>query len=300
MEKRTHIFGWISILFFLFSCTSNKQQQYTYTEYRDGGEAFTIEQTITAANDSLAYVQALVQYTANEVDYKRKTRLETFGIDYRMKPVGFSIKNSQGEELKPISEEKATVIRDSFIHDNLGELNYSDEDERKAFAGAEFGMSIKEVSKLPAFKDYHIYENQLSGIRQTVGNETYDIYLLFGDDDELYNVIFTKMTYSNANALDTYIKDRVMNLKEVIEKAYGKPQVNNGYPSIFDLKAGMITWGYKWSMGTKAIRIGVQEKYSGSEYRMYGTIVNVVKENYYKAKQETEDKSKIKEASSMF
>lgn len=169
--------------------------------------------------------------------------------------------------------------------------------EQKAFAEAKFGMSVKEVSKLPTFKNYLKYDNQIDGIREQIGNEKYDIFLLFGDNDALNTVVFTSMAYSDASFLNTTIKKKVENLKTVIETAYGAPSENYGFPSIFELNQGKITWAYIWTVGAKNIKIGVEEEYRGAKYRVYSRITNT-KIASVNVKQQ--DNKSIEESAQMF
>lgn len=270
-------------------------QKYTYVE--NSGEEKK-SKIIEAANDSLAYLEAFTNYCTSEAVYQEMLYLNSDNLQYLDKPLSFSLYDINGNEIPPISDAVLSTIKETVFNDILAK--YSTEGEDKAFADAMFGMSIDEVAKLPSFKDYNKYANQLDGIRIRVGDETYDIFLLFGDKDELYEVIFTTMTYSNASALNTYIKDRVENLRKVIEGAYGEPQSNFGYPSIFDMSEGRITWAYIWRIGKKAIKIGVEEKRSGGEYKMYACIYDTVRELDYRKAKEDKKNNTVKESSSLF
>lgn len=165
-----------------------------------------------------------------------------------------------------------TIRNTAFVIDEQEQI--IPEIQRKAFAEAEFGMSVKEVSKLPTFKNYLKYDNQIDGIREQIGNEKYDIFLLFGDNDALHTVVFTTMAYFDASFLKTSIKKQVENLKTVIETTYGAPSKNYGFPSIFEMNQGKITWAYIWTIGAKNIKIGVEEEYRGGKYRVYSNITN--------------------------
>lgn len=145
---------------------------------------------------------------------------------------------------------------------------------KKAYAGSKFGMSIKEVSKLPHFKDWYMnpgdkdicYE-QL----EIIGNCHYKVKIHF-DNDILYMVEFSSSKYKSATYLETDVAKDVENFKEVISSTYGEPTTSISMPSVLDLKPNQMSVVYLWVVSSKVIKISVMEKYDGAEYSMFALI----------------------------
>ncbi|MBE6244775.1 MAG: hypothetical protein E7108_04570 [Bacteroidales bacterium] len=174
------------------------------------------------------------------------------------------------------------------------------EEEQKAFAGALFGMSKKEVLELNHFKDYKDYSDEGDVIYkwEVIGNKKYTVRLYF-EEDKLNRVSFNNFS-RQADYLDREINDEVLNLREVIEKVYGHPTNDYGIPSILNLYSGRITWAYKWEIGNKEIRIGISEFQYGALYDSYAEIVDKEQEEVKRNLKKQEKERLVEDSSSLF
>ena len=174
---------------------------------------------------------------------------------------------------------------------------------KKAFAGAEFGMSMKEVKSLDYYKDWNADTNNLHKYGLYIGEGYYKGDLYF-NDDRLYCVVIQSTIYRSASSYDSFIKDEVECFKDVIEKAYGRPTKNYGFPDFIRMKKGLTTYAYVWEMGKKRITIGVAEQSSGSRYAMIARIedIDVITqlEKERETRKEASRKKSIEESASLF
>lgn len=291
MQNRLYIVRALAIFvmaFFSVSC-STKVNKYFYAEFTSDNDNPYTQGEITATNDSLAFIAAYEKFFISEAVYMKMIRMNPSSIDYLDKPFRFSLHNADGEGIYlNIPRKDLSSIYEDIVKEVLGTTDIESYfiEERKAFAGAEFGMSIKQVSEIPSFKNYRVYERQINGVRIPIGEDTYDVFLLFEANDELFSVLFTTMIFSDANHLNTSIKHRVENFKEIIQETYGSPANDYGYPSILSLEQGRIKWVYVWNLGRKTIQIGVEESSSGSRYRMYGKISDSIREHANRTQRE--------------
>lgn len=272
---------------FLVGCENFGKKKYLYVEtvrLSGSGSLHHLDpKEIYADDDTSAYREAVERfdisiYVANDMASK--------GEDYERYisfPQKFTLTDAKGN-LISFPEIKSDVIKNLYPKDTSG--------QNKAFEGAEFGMTIDDVKKLGIFNptEWSYSDNSITNSSYSIGGKNYKVSLIF-NSDSLYLVTFTSTygAYLDASYLQTSIKDEVVNFKTVIQKAYGYPEGNKGVPSILDLNAGYITWAYMWKIGTKRINVGIEEKYSGSLYRMFAEIYDA---NRYNAIQELKKKNK--------
>lgn len=165
---------------------------------------------------------------------------------------------------------------------------------KKAYADSKFGMSTKEVSDLPHFKDWNIVPNDSNSVYNycdIIGDRCYNVSMSF-DCDKLYSVEFASNEYRSANYIDTEIRYDIENLKEIITKTYGEPTGIVGMPSIIDINPRTPTVVYEWLIATKYIQICVKEKYSGSEFVMVAYMWDTELASAKKERMEKEEKEK--------
>jgi len=100
-----------------------------------------------------------------------------------------------------------------------------------------------------------------------------------------------------ANYYDTDIKETVYALKYLIEKKYGSPTEDIGFPSFLSMEPNKMIKAYSWKIGEKYIEINVREVYSGSKYKVECAIGNYKESEpvfYYNSnKSEMEDSKKV-------
>ncbi len=280
----------ISVVLFLVSCSNNNNQKnknsyyYWWTgESEKFGTMIYDPIKIEAENDSLAYVHALELFESSQESFANSDHPELL-----YNPVSFSLTNQNGDLISfPEIETPRTKQKQKEY-----EL-----EQNKAYAGAEFGMSKKQVLALEHFNKWQDNLTFISKF-ETVGNQEYIIKLKFLDD-ELYLVTFETFNQS-AVYIDTDIKKAVQNFKEVIQESYGNPSEVFGIPDILRLKAGYISWAYKWNIGTKTIAIGIEEASWGAEYHMHAEILDNVRTNRIIEQNEALKNENIQNSSTLF
>lgn len=280
----------------LNGCTStvksSKEQTYKLViSYKNGrGDVYVAKPIeIKEVTDSAAYLHALEFY--EEVEKLSEVNLisEDYSEFVNM-PTGFSLTNRKGLEIyfdgieTPAMKEKRekTLI-----------------EQKKVFAGAEFGMSKKQIKSLDYYKDWFRELDYLHKYEIKVGDKKYNGYLFFYED-KLYCMDIVSRSYRTASYYDTAVKEDVEHLRAIIESAYGRPTHNYGYPSFLKMKENYTTYAYVWEIGTKKITIGVSEEASGSRYSMRTRIENTEIVDKIKKEKEATDKKKAEEASKLF
>ena len=280
----------ITCILFLIGCANNNNQRiknnyyYSWTgESEKFGTKIYDPIKIEAENDSLAYVHALGLFESSQESLSNSDHPELMFI-----PVSFNLTNQNGD-LISFPEIETPKMKQKQKEYEL--------EQKKAYAGAEFGMSKKQVLALEHFDKWYDNSNSITK-RETIGNQEYNVNLNFLDD-ELYLVTF-ETYHQSAVYIDTEIKKAVQNLKEVIQESYGDPSEVYGIPDILRLKAGYISWAYKWSIGTKTIAIGIEETSWGAEYNMHAEIRDNVRTNRINEQNEALKTENIQNSSSLF
>jgi len=281
----------ITCVLFLVSCANNNNQKnknnyyYSWTGESEKFGTVTYDPIkIEAENDSLAYAHALELFESSQESIANSDHPELMYI-----PVSFSLTNQNGDLIDfPQIETPRTKQKQKEY-----EL-----EQNKAYAGAEFGMSKKQVLALEHFNKWYDNSTSIIANHETIGNQEYNVNLKFLDD-ELYLVTFETYNQS-AVYIDTDIKKAVQNFKEVIQESYGNPSEIFGIPDILRLKAGYISWAYKWNIGTKTIAIGIEEASWGANYHMHAEIRDNVRTNRINEQNEALKNENIQNSSSLF
>lgn len=149
-----------------------------------------------------------------------------------------------------------------------------------AWGGADFGMSVKQVSSLNSFKGYYDSKNSLyplldelilfssnAGIKD-INQISANFY-----NDRLYEINM-ESSYYTANYYDNRLYEIAKSLKSMLEDKYGSPTKDYGYPQFSDLKPKKSITAYFWEIGYKKVYISVDEKYDGYTYRVTCLIRN--------------------------
>jgi hypothetical protein len=173
----------------------------------------------------------------------------------------------------PAYDSKLEMRRDSLSRLRTDSLSLI------AWGDAKFGMSLKEVRKMPMFKEASIstditklFQTMNLYFRQTGIEGLRSISLSFFED-KLYRVDLESKEKS-ANYFETYIKDIAFLLKDLVVKKYGNPQEGEGFPSFLKMEPNIEITAFRWRIGNKDIFITVKEVYSGSNYKVECTIYN--------------------------
>jgi hypothetical protein len=79
-------------------------------------------------------------------------------------------------------------------------------------------------------------------------------------NDMLWRIQITSWRSYLYSALDTSLKDITMNrIRKSFVELYGKPTKDYGYPMVFNLKEGWITYISQWVLDKKTITIGIRQ-----------------------------------------
>lgn len=130
------------------------------------------------------------------------------------------------------------------------------------FGKVTFGISPKEFSRLTP-------SNPVA-----VGNSSYNIEAFFTTKTNLLYMVELKSDLKTANYIDTELNEDMDNIISVISAKYGPPTQDDGKIQFFNFKPGYYQFVKQWDLYTKTIAIGMEEAYTGSEYRVVCQICN--------------------------
>jgi hypothetical protein len=144
---------------------------------------------------------------------------------------------------------------------------YSEEDEKKAFAGAEFGMSIEQVRKISPFNTSDWRQRSsvdmsnndiLECNNYSLGDDNYAVRLDFNSNG-LLRITFTSKEHKSTDDLTASrienvlnrVHSKIYNFKKIIEETYDSPTVVYGLRGASGMQDGHIYYAYKWEIGIK-------------------------------------------------
>lgn len=157
-----------------------------------------------------------------------------------------------------------------------------------AFGKVTFGISPKEYSKL-------ITSNTV-----VVGNSSYNIDAYFTTKTNVLYMVNLESDLKTANYVDTELNDDMDNITSVISAKYGPPTKDEGKIQFFSFKPGYYQFVRYWDLYTKTIAIGMEEAYTGSEYRVVCQISNKKMKEEEQALAATQTESKTLSDTSKF
>lgn len=183
----------------------------------------------------------------------------------------------QAQQVEKLRQDSLTLVKLKRFDDSVAVVKLQREAEilelsKIAFAETKFGMTTKEVLKTDIFKEDTYYGNGIisKSSENKLGNYLYQIGAHF-NNDSLWLILISSKSQT-ANYIDTDLLSSLNNLKDVIAEKYGEPDIINDAPDIFDFKPGFDYNMYRWKVGNKAIKIGMYELSSGSEYKVMCSI----------------------------
>lgn len=249
MNRPLRFLAIVSSLLVLYSC----QNRYT-VKYTSNDMSLTLidgkSMEISAPDDRSAYQKA--------VDYLDDFMSEDIER-YNKSTISLEVKDASGRLIK--FDDIKTKQEELRIQQIL-------EDQNKAYAGANFGMTLDEIKELEHFstKSFKKLQNWFYSINEEkVGNYTYSCSLAFDDNGGLQSVLFTSPWQSDLH-YNTDIISRVRDFTSVISQAYGMATKSNGIPSVSDFYSHTYKKVNTWEVGTKSIDIGIQKRTTASEY----------------------------------
>lgn len=286
----------MAALALLFSCEGNNVYYYTETTR---SQAFGIKVSdpveIKAKDDSTAFAKAYERFRLNVMAFNGVVQ-QNPDLTIVPLPIDFKLVDKAGI---PIYFDSIIKQYDA-VQDELSGIP----DNNKAYAGAEFGMSMKEVLAIDHFKSLKMTKSaDCLTAWDKVGNEDYILNLLFYKG-ELYKVYFE--SGPDYTSVYDFVKDKIVNIRDVFTKAYGTPSYSYGVPGENDRPYGSSLDLYRWSSKNKSIYISYARSNRG-KHRMWAGIMDKNRnEAKQKEKEEQEKKAKneknarINEAASAF
>ena len=249
MNRHLRFMAIVSSLLVLYSC----QNRYT-VKYTSNDMLLTLidgrNMEISAPDDRSAYQKA--------VDYLDDFMSEDLER-YNNSTITIEVKDASGRLIK---------CDDIKTKHEKQQIQRIQEDQKKAYAGANFGMTLDEIKKLDHFrtKRFDKRQNRFYKINEEkVGNYTYTCLLSFDDNDGLESVMFITPWQSDLY-YNTDIISRIRDFSSVMIQAYGMPTKSYGIPAISDFYSTTYKKVNNWEVGTKSIEISVQKKTKASEF----------------------------------
>ena len=151
-----------------------------------------------------------------------------------------------------------SLEREKFLADSLekaGRLNQA----MTAFGEIKFGMT-RDTVQLIMGKTFD------QGKSKVLGAYNYSFSPSFNDAGQLYMLQLQTASESSLQ-LESSVRAKVDNLKQIISTKYGEPKKSFGYPDDFAFVETQIQWTNVWEFDTKTIKIGVASETEGSRYK---------------------------------
>ena len=148
--------------------------------------------------------------------------------------------------------------REKFLADSLAKaarLNQA----MTAFGEIKFGMTRDTVQSIMG-KTFG------QGKSRLLGAYNYSFSPSFNDAGQLYMLQLQTASESSLQ-LESSVRAKVDNLKQIISTKYGEPKKSFGYPDDFAFVETQIQWTNVWEFDTKTIKIGVAAETEGSRYK---------------------------------
>jgi len=171
----------------------------------------------------------------------------------------FNKKKELAEKRIADSIQKVRLLeREEFVADSLenaARLNQA----MTAFGEIKFGMSRDTVQSIMG-------KTLDQGKSKLLGAYTYSFSPTFNDVGQLY-MLHLETASESSLQLESSVRAKVDNLKQIITTKYGEPKKSLGYPDDFAFVETQIQWTNVWKFDTKTIKIGVAAETEGSRYK---------------------------------
>lgn len=256
------------------------EQEYKYTETtRSKATGIKVSEPviIKAKNDSVAFSEAYSRFHSM-VQAMNSLYKTDVNPAYHSVPISFTLEDKNGRQvfIQSIADEYDAVYNQlSSVPDN-----------KKAYADAEFGMSMKEVLVLDHFKGSKwVKEDGTLHRIEKVDKVDYDVYLDFYND-ELYRVGFYSFPRYAGGRSFYFVNQDLENIVKVFLTAYGIPSYSYGMPNEGEIGYNSSKNLYRWNSRNKTISIDYS-RYKNDRYLMSATITDK-----YRAKLKQEEREK--------
>ena len=264
----------------LFSCKRDNVYFYTRIDRSEAKGLFEKEDIkIKAPDDSTAFdnaFQMLKESRKIVYSFIKQGR----DISIYPYPMAFTLESKDGR----------SIFYRSIIdrYDSIWVANSPMPSDGKAFAGTDFGMSVKDVLAIDGFDQFK-YDNDhyLEGDRK-VGKYNYKVGMTF-KNDELYRV--SLFTHPSGNSDLQYIRNRIENLRDLFLTAYGEPSYYYGLPTENENDREIKAWEryslFEWKSSAKSAIIRYYCDREG-KYGMEAIITDKQREKQIKDEQNKE------------
>lgn len=148
--------------------------------------------------------------------------------------------------------------REKYLADSLAAAARM-EQAMTAFGELKFGMKRDTVVAI-------MKKSFGPGNSKTLGAYNYSFSPQFNDEGQLYKLQLETGSESSLQ-LESTVRAKVDNLKQIIGTKYGEPQKSFGYPDDFAFVETQVQWTNVWQFDTKTIKIGVAAETGGSRYK---------------------------------
>ncbi|MDP3445671.1 MAG: hypothetical protein Q8T08_22650 [Ignavibacteria bacterium] len=152
-----------------------------------------------------------------------------------------------------------SLERENFLADSLRKAVRFDQ-AMTAFGEIKFGM-IRDTVQSIMKKTFD------QGKSKVLGAYNYSFAPSFNDAGQLYMLQLQTASESSLQ-LESSVRAKVDNLKQIITTKYGDPKESFGYPDDFAFVETQIQWTNVWEFDTKTIKIGVAAETEGSRYKV--------------------------------
>lgn len=128
-----------------------------------------------------------------------------------------------------------------------------------AFGEIKFGMMRDTVQSIMG-------KTLDQGKSKLLGAYNYSFSPSFNDAGQLY-MLHLETASESSLQLESSVRAKVDNLKQIITTKYGEPKKSFVYPDDFAFVETQIQWTNVWEFDTKTIKIGVAAETEGSRYK---------------------------------
>ena len=128
-----------------------------------------------------------------------------------------------------------------------------------AFGGIKFGMTRDTVQAI-------MKRTLKQGNSKMLGAYEYSFSPSYNDVGQLYKLQLQTASESSLQ-LESSVRAKVENLKQIITTKYGEPKKSFGYPDDFAFVETQTQWISIWEFDTKTIKVGVAAETEGSRYK---------------------------------
>ena len=210
--------------------------------------------------------------------------------------IGSCNTNNKGKELR--EKRKTDSIQqvrlqehEKLVADSLEKATRYDK-AITAFGSLKFGMTRDTVKSI-------MKRTLQQGQNKTLGVYVYSFSPVFNDAGLLYMLQLQTASESSLQ-LESSVRAKVDNLKQIITAKYGEPKKSYGFPDDFAFVETQTQWIYIWEFDTKTIKIGVAAETEGSRFKAICSIYDDPLRIKQMNKGQDLQKSKIEQAAEDF